>query len=786
MPDLDQKSSGINDEASVIKQYQALIKKLIPFQQKDRLLEGLNKFSSVLPSNVRNILKDEVIRLTSLTDASADNSDFASFPVLKFKHFGVPMQLDKVGQEILERETGRYLDRYTVGVFESVMNSDHYKSHIKQEQQKKIAKAFSVESQSFQDIDFGQDLAVRPNFTVFCSDFEKGKHCPIVSFSAQVMVVETKRTPSIEIEGNRFTFTFPKVLGLTEKTTDISFEMQGSSFNKAISVFETSFKISPKTPRKLLDSWAKYIQKTINHFPLQRELEIERVMQDLERDRILANSPWIPVFLSEKDNNLYPTYELMTPVNVAYNSAFSPRENLPSKQIFTNLIKELEVHHETFLLTGVLANKNSEFMVAITHRQAARAGLLKQFIEQASLTNQIKVVQIRLQPIAEAHKAVAFDIHDIIANEYQEIKAVTHILFCKDVTEWIGDLKVLNPEPVKPFPKSIIDDNSRWHINVVMEEQADRRRETRYRMDKPATIKTGLFNQTEATLRDLSANGLKLETAEILDVNVGETLKISVKDLHMSGEKYEVVSYNSESSVLHLKLPNHLQHSEGEKLQRVFSNNIDYFTQRDLSIRQRNIHRFLWDLTIRNLPCASVLVTNNRFTIDRLKTVYHKLDCFDLEPFSVIANEVPLHGFFADKNEAVPKSGLLDNMLRKNQRDAHVIHALRVKDKRIIFIDESEFLFGKLRQQLSEHVAQNALTAYVSHISAIKCQELATPLTKKRLAQLSKIDIDVYTKIKSMQKGYTHVLYITNVSAFHNALLKFGIYPESQKSKVSE
>ena len=99
--------------------------------------EGLNKFSSVIPTKVRNIIKAEVIRLTSLTDASADNSDFAHFPVLKFKHFGVSMKLDKVGQEILLRETSRYSDRYTVGVFEAVMNSDHYQSHVKQEQQKK-------------------------------------------------------------------------------------------------------------------------------------------------------------------------------------------------------------------------------------------------------------------------------------------------------------------------------------------------------------------------------------------------------------------------------------------------------------------------------------------------------------------------------------------------------------------------------------------------------------------------------------------------------------------------
>jgi hypothetical protein len=782
----ESKTSGaISDEAIVIKQYQPLIKKLLPFQQKNKLLEGLNKFSSVIPTKVRNIIKAEVIRLTSLTDASADNSDFAHFPVLKFKHFGVSMKLDKVGQEILLRETSRYSDRYTVGVFEAVMNSDHYQSHVKQEQQKKIVDAFSVESQSFQDIKFGVDLSIRPNFTVFCVDFDKGKNCPIASLSMRGMVLETKRTPAIEIEGPIFVFTFPKVIGLTEKTTDITFILEDSWFNKELSVFETRFRMHPSTPKKQIEKWYKYLDKMVNKFPLQRELEIERVMQDLERDRILANCPWIPVFLGDKKGELSPLFELVTPTNAEYNGEFSILEDLPTKKIFSNLLKELEVHKETFLLKGVLESKDREFMVAITHRQASNAGLMKQFIEQATQTDKFSVIQLRLQSIESGHKTVSFDIHDIIANEYPELACLSHILFCKDVTGWIGDLRVSMPEPTKPFPKSIIDDQSRWPISIVMEEQADRRAESRYVMDKPASIKMGMFSQAEATVIDLSSNGLKMRTHKSVDVKTGDTIKVSIKELQVRNQKYEVVRYDSENDILRLKLPTELQQAEGQRLQSMFSNNTQYFNQRDLSIRLRNIHRFLWDVSIRNLPCASVLVTSNRFTIDRLKTVYHKQDCFDLEPFSALANEVPLHGFFADKEQDKPKSPLLDQMLGKGKRDAHVVHAIRKKDNRIIFVDKDEFLFGKVRKQLSAYVMKNALEAYVTHISAMKCNEPSTPLTNKRLAQLSKIDIDMYEKIKTMQEGYTHVLYLSNISSFHNALLRFGIYPEPMEIEKS-
>lgn len=784
-------SSSIDDESLVIKQYKVLIDKLIPLQQENRLLEGLNKFSGKLPSRVRNIIKEEVIRLTSLTDASADNSDFAKFPVLKFKHFGIPMKLDKVGQAILLKETSRFDDRYTVGVFESVMNSEHYQSHVKQAQQQKIAKAFKVESQSFKDIDFAEDLSIRPNFTVSCPEFEKGKHCALASLSRSGMTVETKRAPIIGAESDspdieQFVFTLPKVSGLNEKATDITFILGDSSFNKATSVFESVFSFAPNTPKKLIEGWNKYIESTVNQFPLQRELEIERVMQNLERDRILANSPWIPLFLAESKEGLLPLFELSTQKNSEYNQHFSAVNDLPTKQIFNNLIKELQIHKETFLLNGSIERKDTEVNVAVTHRQLAKTGLMKQFIELATQSDKLHVVQFRLQRIDEEHKSVAFDIHDLLHSEYPDLETVTHVLFCKDVSGWVGNLKIDEPETFKPFPRAIIDDKSRWPIKVVMESQSDRRAESRYAMNTPATIKTGMFSQAEATLDDLSTSGLKLSIANPQNVQLEDTVKVSIKELKLSGQKYEVVHFNQSTGVLRLKLPNSMLQTEGQRFQRLFSNNIQYFNQRDLSIKLRNTYRFLWELSIRNLPCASILITNNRFAVDRLKTVYHKEDCFDLKPFAALGNVVPLHGFFADKDAKGPKSQLLDSMLRNNQRDAHVVHVVRTKDKRIIYVKESDFLFGAVRTQISEHVANKAVDACVSHISAMRCTEPDTPMTSKRFAQLSKIDIGIYEKLKGMQKGYTHVIYLTNVSTFHNVLLSFGIYPEEEETQESE
>lgn len=212
------------------------------------------------------------------------------------------MRLDKVGAEILKSETSLYQERYTVGVFESVMNSDFYQTQIKRDQFKKIVDAFKVESQSFTDIDFGNDIAVRPNFTVSSPDFEKGRHCTVSSLSFTGLAVETKRPPNVTT-GDIITFTIPEVMGLTKEPTEITYELDTIKYNKHLGKYESFFTISSETDLGLLNQLKRYIKAVSYKQPLQRDLEIERAMQDLERDRILENSPWMPVFLRQIKNH---------------------------------------------------------------------------------------------------------------------------------------------------------------------------------------------------------------------------------------------------------------------------------------------------------------------------------------------------------------------------------------------------------------------------------------------------------------------------------------------------
>ena len=766
---------AFSDEQLIIKQYQKLIRALIPYQQSNKLLEGLNKFSSRLPSRVRHILKEEVIRLTSLTDAPADNSAFAQFPVMKFKHFGIQMNLDKVGKDILEKETLIYQDRYTVGVFESITNSDSYQSQIKLQQFQKTVEAFTIQSQTMGDIDFGDDLALCPNFPVACQDFEKGKNCQVAALSSTCMTIETNRPPVTSESGETtYTFTFPEVGGFCAKGTQIVFEIADTSFNKGTNKHETRFILSPNNDPKLMQRLEQYIKGAMTQQPLQRDLELERAIQDLERDRILSNSPWIPILLNQSKKGLIPTLALLTPANVEANPLFDANQDLPSKKITHKVLTELLDKKETFLISGRITTPKGQIDIAATHNELLAHGLLGQFVRMIMESGEYTVLHLRLKTVSDSERQTAFGTHDILQTDYPNLDSLTHIMYCRDVSPWVGELKEISPKPFKVFPKSFINGSDKWRVEKLMEDQLDRRAEPRYKMDKAAVIKVGLLKSYEASLQDISESGLQLVVHE-KGLGEAESVKVNVPELKLKGEKYTVVSFEPGSGTLRLKI-HQSQSKTKEFIRGIVSRNAKFFSARDIAKQQKNIHRFVWELAMRHVPSISILVTQNRFTIDRLKGLYGCEGSTDLEPFTQFDHEASVHGFFADKEAEKPRSKRLEEMLKAATSEAHVIHCVRKADRRTIYVEEEDFLFGKLRQQISDNVATDKISAYVTQVNGRRC-EAETCLTPKRLAQLSKIDKDNYEKLKNTQKLYTHVLYLTNISCFHNALLKVGISP---------
>ena len=770
------------DEQAIIKQYQPLIRALIPYEQQNKLLEGINKFSKRLPSSVRKVVKEEVVRLTSLTDAPADNSAFAQFPVMKFKHFGVQMRLDKVGAQILKNETSLYQDRYTVGVFESVMNSDFYQNQIKREQFKKIVDAFNVESQSFTDIDFGDDIAIRPNFTISSPDFEKGRHCSISSMSHKGISLETKRPPNAST-GDILTFTVPEVKGLTKEPTEIKLELESVNYNKHLGKYESSFSFHADVDDTFIATLKRYVAITSYKQPLQRDLEIERAMQELERDRILENSPWLPVFLAPDKKSLKPLIALFTKANVEHNNAEKLLSSLHDKPIFATLVEELHRYNEAYVFHGIIKTKSGNVQITATHRQLLELKQLNALVYLLVKSGDFICTHCRLEGVNREDKQKAFAIHDIASKEFEQLAQISHVLYCKDVSAYLTNLTLSAKCDFKPLSKTLKASGSNWRIDYVMEEDLDRRSETRYVIDKPASIKVGLLSSLDARVADLSASGMKLIVPPNSELQ--KEIRVSVPELKIKGEKYKVVHYQADTGTVRLCLMEDTRKAKvGSNVDLMVEENTAYFKVRDIARIQRATHRYIWELAVRHMPSLSVLCVMNRFTLDRLKTVYQSDTSDDLYPFSRTQNIIPLHGFFADKAQAKPKSQILEGMFKETSNQALVVHCVRKSDNRLVYIKERDFLFSRLRTQIKTQLDEGKIQLSATDVTAIRCHGAITPLTKKRLAQLSKIDKAMYDKLETMQAGYTHCIFITNMSALHHDLVVDNLIAKPQRQEL--
>jgi hypothetical protein len=196
------------------------------------------------------------------------------------------------------------------------------------------------------------------------------------------------------------------------------------------------------------------------------------------------------------------------------------------------------------------------------------------------------------------------------------------------------------------------------------------------------------------------------------------------------------------------------------------------------------MQRFVWELAMRHHPSASVLCVANRFLLDRIKTLYIDEDSQDLYPFSQEQNIAPLHGFFADQGESKPKSALLQTILKSKSWQSGVIHCQRKADQKLVYIKENDYLYKSLRQNISLHLSEEKTELCVTRIQARQCDNSVSSMTKKRLAQLSKVDKVMYEKMLNMQGSYTHVIYLSNESALQTALTSAKLKPVLVKKKT--
>ncbi|TPV55644.1 PilZ domain-containing protein [Aestuariibacter sp. GS-14] len=756
----------MSTEQDIIERYGSVIKALIPYQQRGRLLEGLNRFSSRLSAQARNVIKNEVIRLTSQTDAPADNSAFAQFPVKKFAHFGITMTLDRVGAEILKRETARYLDQYTVGVFESITNSDFYKNQVTRKLRQKIIQAFTVQSQSYKDIVFDDDLSITPHFSVSTIAYQNGRSLTVVALSATEITVACTRSPKFADEP--LPFTFPDIMGLCKANQEIHYRFKDVEFSSrtqrhhaTLTLAEQDAEWQPKI--------AKYLAGVALRLPLERDLEIERTMQALDRDRIVENSPWIPVFLRKEQETFIPTMVMLTGTNTERNPGCRATRFLPGKSRFKRIMDELQRYNETYVFrTTVTAGTGKPIELCATLRELEQVQLLGFFIKLAEESDGLSIWQYRLSEIPETDRSNAMTIQDISCEDSELIPQLKHIVYVRMVNDELGKLKAFIPIEKAKLPKQISDADECWPLHFVMEEGNDRRAEPRYRIEKSASVKFGLLTSYDAIVRDFSLSGMQIELLGPPQESPPEFIKVNVPDLKMKGMRYQVLNYSPQNYVMRLRLE--ANDANSKLATKISGQNASLLKIRNIEQQQKVYFRYLWELASRNQPHIAIQVIHGRQMYSRLKTVYIPEQSNDLYPFKQVTNEVPLHGFVADMDKSPPDSSALKRLLQQANRYHMAIHCERKADQRLIALTAHECFASKLRKQIVQYLEESKVILCATTLECHPNVRVTTPMTKQRLALLSKVDMDVYEKLLNLQHTYSHVIHLIDISPLAQAL----------------
>jgi hypothetical protein len=132
-----------------------------------------------------------------------------------------------------------------------------------------------------------------------------------------------------------------------------------------------------------------------------------------------------------------------------------------------------------------------------------------------------------------------------------------------------------------------------------------------------------------------------------------------------------------------------------------------------------------------------------------------------------------------------PDSSVLRRLLQQAERYHLAIHCERKTDNKLINLTQVQCFESSLRYKIKQSLENEETQLYVAGIECQKNESINSPMTKQRLALLSRIDLDVYEKLQALQQNYSHIIHIIDLSALLNSFIKAAIVPAPAKENAA-
>lgn len=512
--------------------------------------------------------------------------------------------------------------------------------------------------------------------------------------------------------------------------------------------------------------------------PLTDKLESEKTTQVIERHILLESSPWIPIFIS--DDGLDAKI-LITQQNMSLNKKLIEERHIPNKRILARIAKEIEHKDEVYLFKAKIEHNKALIDISATLTQLISSGLLETFLYHARRSGNLVVTQLRAKGL-DAHALSQLPASVIENKDY--VTSLSHVVFARDVTNIA--LKVLpsSDANIKPLSRQLIDGSEQIKSKIYMQPQLDRRSEPRFMLNKPVKVGLSLLKKIDGELLDLSPSGLKIRLSPALIDQLPYSLKIDINAIGLRAGKYNVIRKCRQTGIVRLCVSgNQSQKQETRKtINDLIKKNEEYFEQRNKSALEKQEFMLLWELAARYQPSLGVICITHPNPNDRMKTVYAESFPRDAGPFKGDGTRLYMHGIFADKDTDTPQSSLLAGIIENTIKQKEIIHCRNRRKKNIIPITDEQF-YTVGRDSLREMRLQNKADLFVSDVQAFQVDLSQNNFIHERVNWLKAHSPALGGTFKKSLSSYTHVIFCTDVSLLHNALLMHSHSAEVVKDK---
>lgn len=742
---------------------QKYVDALIPYAIRNKLNVGFAKLANEVDLRLRHIITGEVKRRIAPATKGVDISFFAKYPTTTINIGKFDLELDKIGEIVLQKELKRYNQKYTVGVQEALVDTERYNTTYKKDLRENIGDAFQLNSVSYHDLAYGNDESIKPSFSIEIEALSPSTTLSVISFrDDKIEVMLPHRTPLplgtelvVKIPSSRFTEGKEIVLQATLSQTMVADKGKRCTALCTLQKAQTMMSVN---------AFKAAIAKSKISNPMAKEQEVARTAHTVMRDLVFANSPWFTMFCLRGPRCLTPHSVIMTEVNQALYHRVVKKGLFSDPGVFKRICRELLLTSECYVFAIEYENSD-QYQYIATLNELVKTTLLLQFMDEGRKRKRVSIFQCRQSLVDKNTLRNAAKYHELSKVGKTELAQLHSSIFVRDITSDVDHLETVLPVSHAPllddFKVSNVTSPVVWVFNNA---DFDNNEEARYAFEKEVIIKNGLFSRVRGVSKEISCKGVVVSlTAPLPDQLIGQDIILSMPTIGIPWTKFKLVHRSKDRLTLRFEAHNKRKIDQIETL---VNKNKVYFSERNLTQQRKEIYRCLWELGVRSAPYISVLCRSK--SKDKLFQAFKKSSPNDYQGFSR-DNNFSLYGLLADKGAETPRSGILASLLSGASMTRSIAEWKVKNTQAYIQVRDIEYKHPKMKNEIVD-LATNKTYTYTQLVSK-RVAYRDIPMLEERYQWLSSIDTKEMQSLKKRVKDITHVVYLASLSSLHKAFM---------------